>query len=107
LAGAKIYPVFLKVESDRIRRLSFKGVDGEKYHYSTFKDSFYFIEFLEPVDLSSLPREPSREEYAEIANGLGAATERLEASYDAYLEENRERFAPLKRRGGTKLRVAW
>jgi 1-acyl-sn-glycerol-3-phosphate acyltransferase len=107
LAGAKLFPVFLKVENERIRRLSFKGVDGQEYHYTTFKDSLYFMEFLKPVDLSSLPAEPSYEEYFEIAKSLGDKTEQLEARYEAYLEDNRERFAPLKRRGGARLRVAW
>jgi 1-acyl-sn-glycerol-3-phosphate acyltransferase len=107
LTGAKLYPIFLKVEDERIRRLSFKGVDGTEYHYTTFKDSFYFIEFLRPVDLSCLPSEPSHDEYFEIARGLEETSERVKARYAAYLDDNRERFAPLKRRGGSKLRVAW
>jgi len=107
MTGAKLYPIFLKVEDERIRHLSFKGVNGTEYPYTTFKDSLYFIEFLKPIDLSSLPPEPSREEYLEVAKSLDEKAERVKARYETYLAENRERFAPLKRRGGTKLRVAW
>jgi 1-acyl-sn-glycerol-3-phosphate acyltransferase len=106
-AGAKLYPVFLKVEDDRIRRLSFKGVNGTEYPYTTFKNTFYFIEFLKPVDLSGLPGEPSYEQYFEAAKALDAKAGELEARYETFLADNRERFAPLRRRGGTRYRVAW
>jgi 1-acyl-sn-glycerol-3-phosphate acyltransferase len=105
--GATLYPIFLKVEDDRIRRLSFRGVNGTEYPYTTFKNSFYFIEFLKPVDLSGLPREPGYQDFFAIASGLDAQAEEVEARYEAYLEDNRERFAPLRRRGGTRYRVAW
>jgi 1-acyl-sn-glycerol-3-phosphate acyltransferase len=107
LAGAKIYPIFLKVEDDRIRRLSFKGVNGTEYPYTTFKNTFYFIEFLRPVDLGSLPTAPSREEYSAVAKALDAKAAEVEARYEAFLADNRERFAPLRRRGGSRFRVAW
>ncbi len=107
LAGAKLYPIFLKVEDDRIRRLSFKGVNGTEYPYTTFRNSFYFIEFLKPVDLSSLPSEPSHENYFEVARILDAKAEEVEALYENFLSDNRERFASLRRRGGSRLRVAW
>jgi 1-acyl-sn-glycerol-3-phosphate acyltransferase len=107
LAGAKLYPIFLKVEDDRIRRLSFKGVNGTEYPYTTFKDTFYFIEFLKPVDLSALPETPTYEEYFEVAKDLDAKAEEVEARYENFLADNRERFAPLRRRGGSRLRVAW
>jgi len=107
LAGAKIYPIFLKVENDRIRHLSFKGINGTEYPYTTFKNTFYFIEFLEPVDLSSLPKEPSYEDYFEVAKAMDAKALEVEARYETFLEENRERFAPLRRRGGSPYRVAW
>jgi 1-acyl-sn-glycerol-3-phosphate acyltransferase len=106
-AGAKVYPIFLKVEDDRIRRLSFKGVNGTEYPYTTFRNTLYFIEFLKPVELSSLPGEPSREEYAAVAKALDAKATEVEARYEAFLAENRERFAPLRRRGGSRFRVAW
>jgi len=107
LAGAKVYPIFLKVEDDRIRRLSFKGVNGVEYPYTTFKNTLYFIEFLKPVDISGLPESPTYEQYFEVAKAMDAKADEVEARYEAYLDENRERFAPLRRRGGTKLRVAW
>ena len=107
LAGAKLYPIFLKVEDDRIRRLSFKGVNGAEYPYTTFRNSFYFIEFLKPVDLSSLPSAPSYENYFEVAKLLDAKAEEVEAIYENFLSDNRERFAALRRRGGSRLRVAW
>jgi 1-acyl-sn-glycerol-3-phosphate acyltransferase len=105
--GAKLYPVFLKVEDERIRRLRLKGADGTERPYTAFKDSLYFIEILKPIDLSSLPSEPSREEYLEIAESLYEKAEEVEARYDAFLADNRERFASLRRRGGSRLRVAW
>lgn len=107
LAGAKLYPIFLKVEEDRIRRLSFKGVNGTEYPYSTFKDTFYFIEFLRPVDLGALPGEPSYEDYFEVAKALNEKATEVEGRYEAFLSDNRERFAPLRRRGGSRFRVAW
>jgi 1-acyl-sn-glycerol-3-phosphate acyltransferase len=105
--GAKLYPIFLKVEDDRIRRLSFKSSNGTEYPYTTFKNTFYFIEFLKPIDLSGIPALASYEEYFEIAKALDAEADRIEARYAAFLADNRERFAPLRRRGGTRLRVAW
>jgi 1-acyl-sn-glycerol-3-phosphate acyltransferase len=105
--GAKLYPIFLKVEDERIRHLSFKGVNGTEYPYTTFKNTFYFIEFLKPVDLSSLPSEPSYEQLFEVAKTLDQKAGDVEARYEAFLADNRERFAPLKRRGGTRFRVAW
>jgi 1-acyl-sn-glycerol-3-phosphate acyltransferase len=105
--GARLYPIFLKVEDERIRRLSFKGTNGTKYPYTTFKDSFYFIEFLKPIDLSSLPPQPSCEEFFEVAKSLDAKAVQVEARYETFLADNRERFAPLKRRGGSRFRVAW
>jgi 1-acyl-sn-glycerol-3-phosphate acyltransferase len=107
LTGAKLYPIFLKVEDERIRRLSFKGVNGTEYPYTTFRNSFYFIEFLKPIDLSGLPSEPSHEEYAEVAKLLDAKAESVQARYETFLSDNRERFAPLRRKGGTRFRVAW
>jgi 1-acyl-sn-glycerol-3-phosphate acyltransferase len=105
--GAKIYPIFLKVEEDRIRYLKFKGVNGAEYPYTTFKNTFFFIEFLKPLDISSLPEDAPYEAYFEVAQKLDEELERVEGRYEAFLSENRERFAPLRRRGGTRFRVAW
>jgi 1-acyl-sn-glycerol-3-phosphate acyltransferase len=107
LAGAELYPIFLKVEDDRIRRLSFRGVNGTEYSYTTFRNTFYFIEFLEPVDLSSLPPEPSYGDYFAVATALDAKAAVVEERYEAFLADNRERFAPLRRKGGSRFRVAW
>lgn len=107
LAGAKLYPIFLKVEEDRIRRLSFMGVNGTEYSYTTFKDAFYFIEFLSPVDISSLPAQPSYEDYFAVAKDLDAKAAEVGERYESFLSDNRERFAPLRRRGGSRFRVAW
>jgi 1-acyl-sn-glycerol-3-phosphate acyltransferase len=107
MAGAKIYPLFLKVEDDRIRRLSFKGVNGMEYPYTTFRNTFYFIEFLKSVDISHLSATPTYEEFFEVAKSLDALAEEVEARYETFLEENRERFAPLRRRGGSRFKVAW
>lgn len=105
--GAKVYPVFLKVEDDRIRYLKFKGINGTEYPYTTFKNTFFFIEFLKPVDLSYLPEDAPYESYFEVAKKLDEELERVEARYEAFLSENKERFAPLRRRGGSRYRVAW
>jgi len=107
LTGAKLYPIFLKVENERIRRMSFKGVNGAEYPYTTFRNTFYFVEFLKPLDLSSLPPEPSYEEYFEIAKALDEKAQAVEARYETFLSDNRERFAPLRRKGGARYRVAW
>jgi 1-acyl-sn-glycerol-3-phosphate acyltransferase len=107
LAGAKLYPIFLKVEDDRIRRLSFKGVNGTEYPYTTFRNTFYFIEFLKPVDLSSIPSDACYEDYFEIAKAMDEKAGEVEGRYEAFLADNRERFAPLRRRGGSRFRVAW
>ena len=88
-----------QVENDRIRRLSFKGINGKEYPYTTFKNSFYFIEFLKPVDLSGLPKDPAREDYAEVAKSLDEKAEAVEERYETFLSTNQERFAPLRRRG--------
>jgi 1-acyl-sn-glycerol-3-phosphate acyltransferase len=105
--GAMIYPVFLKVEEDRIRRLRFKGVNGTEYPYTTFKDTLYFVEFLPPVELSSLPEDSGYAEYRKVADELDALSDSVEASYEAFLSENRQRFASLRRRGGTRFRISW
>jgi 1-acyl-sn-glycerol-3-phosphate acyltransferase len=105
--GAKLYPIFLKVEDERIKQMSFKGVNGTEYRYTTFKNTFYFIEFLKPVDLSSLPSESGYDALFEVAKALDRKAEEVEARYETFLSDNRERFAPLKRRGGTRFRVAW
>jgi 1-acyl-sn-glycerol-3-phosphate acyltransferase len=107
LTGAAIYPIFLKVEEEHIRHLSFKGTNGVEYPYTTFRNTFYFVEFLKPVDLSSLPAEATYEDYFAVAKGLNEKLESVEARYDTFLSDNRERFAPLRRRGGARYRVAW
>jgi 1-acyl-sn-glycerol-3-phosphate acyltransferase len=105
--GARIYPIFLKVEEDRIRHLRFKGVNGTEYPYTTFKDTLYFIEFLPPVDLSSLPADSGYAEYRKVADEMDCLADSVEARYEAFLAENRARFAPMRRRGGTRFRIAW
>ena len=105
--GATVYPIFLKVEDDRIRHLSFKGVNGTEYPYTTFKDTFYFIEFLPPVRLDSLPADSGYKEYREVADRMNELADRVKAGYGAFLADNRARFAPVRRRGGTRTRVAW
>jgi 1-acyl-sn-glycerol-3-phosphate acyltransferase len=107
LTGAKIYPIFLKVEDERIHRLSFKGVNGTEYSYTTFKDSFYFIEFLKPIDLSSLPLDASHDALFDVAKALDEKAVQVASRYETFLSDNRERFAPLRRRGGSRYRVAW
>ena len=107
LAGAKLCPIFMKVEEDRIRRLSFRGVNGAEYNYTTFRNTLYFIEFLKPYDLSALSPEPSQNDYFDVAKELDAKAEEIEAQYESLLSDNRERFAPLRRRGGSRFRVAW
>ena len=82
-------------------------MNGTEYPYTTFRNTFYFIEFLKPVDLSSLPPEPSHEDYFEVAKAWTRRPRSVEARYETYLADNRERFAPLRRRGGSRFRVAW
>jgi 1-acyl-sn-glycerol-3-phosphate acyltransferase len=107
LTGATVCPIFLKVEEEHIRHLSFKGTNGVEYPYTTFKNTFYFVEFLKPLDLSSLPADAKYEDYFEVAKDLNEKLEAVEARYDTFLADNRERFAPLRRRGGARFKVAW
>lgn len=107
LTGAKLYPIFLKVEDERIRHLSFKGTNGVEYPYTTFRNTFYFVEFLKPIDLSGLPEDASYEDYFGVAKELDTKLESVEERYDTFLADNRERFAPLRRRGGARFKVAW
>ncbi len=106
-AGATLYPVFLKVEEERIRRLSFKGVDGREYPYTTFRDTYYFIEILPPFDLSALPSDAGYEAYLAEAAALNELSASLEARYEAFLAERGREGSPARKRGGTRLRVAW
>jgi 1-acyl-sn-glycerol-3-phosphate acyltransferase len=105
--GAALYPIFLKAEDDRVRTKTFRGRDGIERPYTTFKDSFYFIEFLRPFDLSGLSAAPSEAELAATAAELDARASQVDSRYETFLADNRERFADLKRRGGTRYRVAW
>lgn len=107
LTGAKLYPIFLKVEDEHIRHLSFRSANGAEHPYTTFKNTFYFVEFLRPLDLSSLSPEPKYEEYFEVAKALDEKANSVEARYETFLADNNERFAPLRRKGGARYRVAW
>ncbi len=106
-AGATIYPVFLKVEEDRVRHLRFKGTNGTEYPYTTFKDTLYFIEFLPPDRMEDLPADAGYEDYRVVANRMDALANAVEKRYEAFLGRASARFAGLKRSGGTKDRVAW
>jgi 1-acyl-sn-glycerol-3-phosphate acyltransferase len=107
LAGAALYPIFLKVEEERIRRLRFTGVNGKEYPYTTFRNTLYFVEFLPPVDLSRLPEGASYEDYRAMAEEMDALGEAANLRYATFLTENARRLAPLRRRGGARLRLAF
>jgi|GEM_PF-1918180 len=106
-AGARIYPLFLKAEESGIRSKAVRGPDGVERVYTTLKNSIFFIEALKPMALDDLPSDAGEEAYQGLARRLETMSDAVEARYEAYLEDNRERFAPLKRRGGARLRVAW
>jgi 1-acyl-sn-glycerol-3-phosphate acyltransferase len=105
--GATIYPVFIMAESDRIRRSNIRGVDGSSNRFTVFKNALYFIQPLPPFDLSSLPAEPSYEDFFGIARTLEAKMNETRAYYDGFMDKYRERLAPLARWGGARFRVSW
>jgi len=107
MAKAKLCPVFLKLDRSRVHYRSFKGKDGKVNAYTSFRRTPYFIEFMDPLDISYLPEEPSREQFAEIAQRLDAMLEEASALYDKVIQEGAERFRPDKMRGGAELRVEW
>ena len=73
----------------------------------TRTDDGYSVEALPPLDLSSLPPDAGYAEYRAIADEANALSDRVGARYEAFLSENRSLFAPIRRRGGSRLRVAW
>lgn len=105
MTGAKLFPIFLKVENESIRHLSFRGVDSIEYPYTTFRNTFLFIDFLPPVDLSALPPDPIRNDFFNIASLMDGKAKAIETYYDSFLENNKERLAPLRRKGGTQQRI--
>jgi 1-acyl-sn-glycerol-3-phosphate acyltransferase len=108
LAGAMIYPIFVKVEEDRIRRRKVMGKDGSVHPMSSFSRSLYFLEALPPFDLAHLPEKPSYEEYLSVASAMEAAEDEAQARYAKLLAEGlAEARAPFARIGGARFRVSW
>ena len=107
LAGATIYPVFTMVEENKKRHLSFKGVNGERYPYTTFRDTLYFIKFLPAIPASEFDGKDTRESYGAGARRLQEMADRERALFERTLVEQKERFDALPRRGGTHERVLW
>lgn len=108
LADAKIIPVFLFVEPDKIRHLSFKGVNGVEYPYTTFNDTRFWVKFLPPVVLDDLPKDASYEDYKQVADQLDHLANSIELEFEArVMEEARQQGnAPTGRnRGGSPIRV--
>jgi 1-acyl-sn-glycerol-3-phosphate acyltransferase len=107
LADAAIYPVFTMVEENRKRHLSFKGVNGEKYPYTTFRDTLYFVSFLPPIPASAFAESETYESYGEVARQLREMADREQQRIERLLVDQKARFDSLPRRGGTSVRVLW
>ena len=105
--GATIYPIFVKAEEECIRRSSIKGADGSANPFSTFKNSLYFIDFLPPVDLSSLHPDASYEDYFKVALSLDEKAEEVGKYYESLASDHGDLMSSLSRWGGARFRVAW
>jgi len=105
--GAAIYPIYLKVEDAKIRHLSFKGINGATYPYTTFRNAIYCIEFLKPVTLESLPAEPCHADFRRLADELDLERVRMDGLYAKTMRQREVELAESRRRGGSPLRVAW
>jgi 1-acyl-sn-glycerol-3-phosphate acyltransferase len=108
LTNATIIPVFLFVEPDRIRHLSFKGVNGVEYPYTTFRNTRFWIRFLPAVTLNNLPADASYEDYKAQADLMDDLANKMDLEYAARIKRENQDLAsePRKRqRGGTSVRV--
>lgn len=110
MTGATLVPVFLYVEPDRIRHLRFRGINGIEYPYTTFRDTRYWIRFLPPVDLSSLPPDACYDDLKKAADVLDALADENEREFcERFAAEEALRGGSVRprRRGGTAIRVSW
>jgi 1-acyl-sn-glycerol-3-phosphate acyltransferase len=107
MTGATIYPIFVKAEEDRIHRLSIKGADGSDNPFSTFRNSLYFIDFLPPFDLSSLPKDATYEDFFKVALSLDEKAEEIKKYYDNLASEHGDMMSSMPRRGGARFRICW
>lgn len=105
--GATLYPIYLKVEDAKIRHLSFKGINGTTYPYTTFRNAVYCIEFLKPFSLASLPPEPAYADFRRVAEELDQERARMDGLYGETMRRLEISLAEARRRGGSSLRVAW
>ena len=106
-AGPSLYPIYLKVEDAKISHLSFRGINGTSYPYTTFRNAVYSIEFLKPFSLSSLPPEPAYEDFRRVAEELDQERARMDGLYGETMRQLETDLAEARRRGGSPLRVAW
>ena len=105
LAGATIYPVFTAVESSRKKFLSFKGLDGNTYRYTTFRNSLYYINILPAIPASSFGPNETYESYQKVAYQLKALARRGEARYKKVLGAEKARLDGPRWRGGCRERI--
>lgn len=104
LAGADIRPVFTMVEPGRERRLSFRGLDGATYPYTTFRDTLYAVSFLPAIAAASLPSGQSYEENRIVADRLRELALREKERFTRLLADERLRVRG-RCRGGADRRV--
>jgi 1-acyl-sn-glycerol-3-phosphate acyltransferase len=105
LAGATIYPVFTAVETNRKKFLSFKGLDGNTYRYTTFRNSLYYISILPAIPASSFGSNETYESYQRVAYHLKELADRGEARYEKVLRAEKARLNASRWRGGCRERI--
>jgi len=104
MAGADIRPVFTMVEPGRERHLSFRGLDGTTYPYTTFRDTLYAVSFLPPIPAAELPAGGTYEENRIVADRLRALADREKERFARIFAEERRRSSG-RCRGGADRRV--
>lgn len=107
LAEAAIYPIFTMVEESKKRHLDFKGVDGRRYPYTTFRDTLYFVSFLPPIPASVFTSDETYDSYQKVAQALKVLADKEQARFARLLVERKADFDRVRRRGGSSERILW
>lgn len=107
LAETTIIPVYIRLEDEKIRHLSFKGLNGQVYPYTTFRDTMYFMEFLPPVDSRVMPANSTYEDYKAFAARMDELRAETDRRYDGELARIKETHGGVRRRGGSEKRVVF
>jgi len=105
-SGADIYPVHLMIEEGKRIFKYYRKSETESHKYTVFSDTLYFVTFCEPLRYSEYAKgDMEYEDYREIAYGIEETFVQQQRRIEKQLEEDREYYRGLKRRGGSKKRV--